>query len=47
MVEDTNENIDIEFERIIIHPMDYDIEVRKKFWHFLREMGIQYVYEYY
>ncbi len=47
MVKDTNDDIDIEFERIIINPMDYDIEVRKKLWHLLREMGIRYEYEYY
>ena len=47
MVEDTGEDIYIEFERIIIHPMDHDIEVRKKYWHFLRKIGIKYVYEYY
>jgi hypothetical protein len=39
--------MDIEFERIIISPMDYEIDVRKKLWHFLRDMHIHYEYEYY
>ena len=47
MVKDTDDETDIEFERIIISPMDYDVEVRRRLWHFLRDMHIQYVYEYY
>lgn len=47
MVEDTDDEMGIEFERIIINPMDYDKEIRVKLWHFLRDMHIHYVYEYY
>ena len=47
MAEKSDDEMDIEFERIIISPMDYDIEVRRKLYNFLRLMHIHYVYEYY
>jgi hypothetical protein len=47
MAENTDDEIDIEFERIIINPMDYEKKVRNKLWHFLRDMHIHYEYEYY
>ena len=47
MTEHKDEDSEMEFERIIIYPMDYDVEIRKKFWHFLKDMDIQFVYEYY
>ncbi len=46
-VKEPVDEIEIEFERIIINPMDYDVEIRKKLWGFLRDMKIQCVYEYY
>jgi hypothetical protein len=47
MTENTEDDVDIEFERIIINPMDYEEDVRRSLWRFLRSMKIHYEYEYY
>jgi len=44
---DADDEDDLEYERIVIYPLDYDRNKRRKLRQLLKELGIRYEYEYY
>ena len=44
---DADDEDDLGYERIVIYPLDYDRNKRRKLRQLLKELGIRYEYEYY